>query len=255
MRFQSRSSWCVSSLLAIAGGLAACSGDDLPLPPEGGGAPSAGSANVSGSTSAGVPGVGGASAGGASVAGAPVAGSFSQSGSFSLGGSGGAGSGGTGSAGKFGLGGSPTGAGGFVFGRGGSSGRGAGGASAGRGGFGSGTTGGGSGGGATATVAFSQVSAILTMNCGKAGCHAMGGVSPTLTGSMLHATLTTRTVARCSGNTLAKAGDTANSALVKLLNKQCGSFVMPPTCSTTPCLGAADVATITNWIQSGAKQQ
>jgi hypothetical protein len=40
--------------------------------------------------------------------------------------------------------------------------------------------------------------------------------------------------------------------LLELVQHQCGTFVMPDGCTTNPCISAADIATITAWIQAGA---
>ena len=118
-----------------------------------------------------------------------------------------------------------------------------------------------SGGGATgssagsagSSAAFTQVSAIFGKNCGIAGCHA-DKQSPRLAAdSKLYATLTAGTVlAECDYTKLIEPGDPAKSALVRLMNRQCGSFTMPPSCSKTPCLPSADLKLLSDWIQAGA---
>jgi hypothetical protein len=76
-----------------------------------------------------------------------------------------------------------------------------------------------------------------------------------LTSSSLYATLTKTSVRQCGSDDLVVPGDTANSALLELLNHKCGTFVMPEGCKTTPCFSSADMATITAWIQAGAPSQ
>jgi hypothetical protein len=82
----------------------------------------------------------------------------------------------------------------------------------------------------------------------------MNGRPPALAGAMLHSTLMTRTVARCGGDPLVSPNDPSKSALVKLVNKACGTFVMPPGGASTPTIPAADLTTITSWISAGAPQ-
>jgi hypothetical protein len=105
-------------------------------------------------------------------------------------------------------------------------------------------------------VTFAAVSTVLGQRCGSIGCHsAMNGRPPALAaGAMLHSTLMTRTVARCGGDPLVIPNDPSKSALVKLVNKACGTFVMPPGAANTPSIPAADLTTITSWISAGAPQ-
>jgi len=85
------------------------------------------------------------------------------------------------------------------------------------------------------------VRAIVQRNCG--GCH--GGFST-------YATFTTHRVGNCGNDTLAKANDTANSAFLELVQGQCGGFLMPRGCNTAPCISAADIRTVTSWVNAGA---
>jgi hypothetical protein len=71
---------------------------------------------------------------------------------------------------------------------------------------------------------------------------------------MLYATLTgpNTVLAECGYTKFVEAGDPAKSALVRLMNRQCDGFTMPPSCNKTPCLAAADLKALSDWIQSGA---
>lgn len=212
---------------------------------------SAGSGGASGGSGlGGAAGVGGAAANGG-VAGAfgGAAGSGGIAGSGGAAGFGGAGAGGIG--GYTGGGGGAAGAGGAFGGDGGTSGS-AGGGQAGM------ATGGQSGaagsGGSNAPATFAAVAAILEMSCGHLSCHGGGeeGQDLVLTGEGLHQTLLTRMVEPCNDKPLVVPNDPANSALVMLPTWQCNDFVMPQGCIDDVCLPAADMATITAWIQAGA---
>jgi len=158
-----------------------------------------------------------------------------------------AGTGAGGSGGTLGSGGS-VGAGGAAIGSGGSGGR-----ASNDGGTGSGTGGsggardagiGGSGtGGGPVGATFTQVKAILTSRCTR--CHSSFGN---------YSTFTTHAVSRCGGDKLATPNDTANSAFLELVTGQgsCGGYKMPRGCSTSPCIPAAEIDTVTSWINAGA---
>jgi hypothetical protein len=105
-----------------------------------------------------------------------------------------------------------------------------------------GAAGTGGGGGPVGTVTFSQVSAVVSRNCGN--CHSS---------FRNYSTLTTHAVSRCGGDTLVKANDAANSAILELVQGMCGSFLMPRGCSKAPCISAADIQTITTWVNEGAR--
>jgi hypothetical protein len=68
----------------------------------------------------------------------------------------------------------------------------------------------------------------------------------------LQTTLTTFAVSRCGGDPLVTPNDAANSSLLQLLNRQCMNLTMPLGCTTTPCIPAGEITTITNWINAGA---
>jgi len=112
---------------------------------------------------------------------------------------------------------------------------------------------GGSAGAAGASAAFRQVSTIFGKNCGIAGCHADKQSPHFSADAMLYATLTAGTVlAECDYNKMIEPGDPSKSALVQLMNRKCGTFTMPPSCNKTTCLSAADLQTLTDWVQAGA---
>jgi hypothetical protein len=72
-----------------------------------------------------------------------------------------------------------------------------------------------------------------------------------------YAVLTTHPVSVCgSAIRLVAPGDVANSAILKLVNGECMldgfPFMMPADCVQAPCLPAAQISTITSWIQAGA---
>jgi hypothetical protein len=195
------------------------------------GSASAGSTGAAGTFGSGGSGEAGSQGSGGS-AGDPGGGAGGDIGAGGVGGSGGS----TGSA----TGGAGGGSAGPDAGRGGMSGSGtvATGGAAGRGGA-AGTTGG--GGGPVGTVKFSQVSTIVSRTCG--GCHSS---------FRNYNSLTTHSVSRCGGDTLIKANDPANSAILELVQGMCGSFLMPRGCSRAPCIPTADIQTITTWVNEGA---
>jgi len=96
-------------------------------------------------------------------------------------------------------------------------------------------------GGSGTTVPFADVSNIVARNCGR--CHST---------FRNYSTLTTRSVSRCGGDTLARAFDPANSAILELVTGKC-SILMPRGCSRTPCIAQSDIDTLTRWINDGAK--
>lgn len=115
-------------------------------------------------------------------------------------------------------------------------------------------TGTGMGGASTGTVTFAQVSSIIQAQCATSSCHG-GATAPNLTAANLYTTLTTTSVSRCNNQKLAVPNDPANSALISVLSKKCTGLTMPLGCfspPSPPCMGAADITTLTNWIQSGA---
>ncbi len=221
-----------------------------------------GTTALGGSTSTGGSSAVGGGAGKGASGNAGTSGSGGTFGSSSTFGSGGTfGSSGTfGGGGKVGSGGMPSGGSSAVFGgggRGGSmsfGGRSSGAGSSAGGRVSASGAGGSSAGGAGSSVAFSQVAAIIQTNCGASNCHG-GRQGPTLTSSnltTLYNTLTSTTVRQCGSDHLVTKNDTANSALLELPQGTCSNFIMPQGCTKTPCLAAADITTITNWINAGA---
>jgi len=112
----------------------------------------------------------------------------------------------------------------------------------------------GSAGAAGSSAAFTQVGMVLAKNCGIPGCHADKQAPHFVPGSMLYLTLTgpNTVIASCGYTKLVEAGDPAKSALVRLMNRQCDGFVMPPGCNKTPCISSADLKVLSDWIQAGA---
>ena len=112
----------------------------------------------------------------------------------------------------------------------------------------------GSAGSGGSSAAFTQVSALLGKNCGISGCHADKQTPHFVPGPMLYATLTgpNTVLAACDYTKLVEPGDPSKSALVRLMNRKCGTFTMPPSCNKTTCLSAADLDTLSAWIQLGA---
>ena len=111
----------------------------------------------------------------------------------------------------------------------------------------------GAGGLGGSSAAFRQVSSVFGKNCGVSGCHLDKEYPRFGADAKLYGTLTEGTVlAECDYTKLVEPGDPANSALVRLMNRKCGTFVMPPTCRMTPCIPAADLKALTDWIQAGA---
>ena len=101
------------------------------------------------------------------------------------------------------------------------------------------------------SAAFVQVSSILGKNCGIKGCHADKQSPHFVPDAMLYAMLTgpNTVLAACDYTRLVEEGDPAKSALVRLMNRKCGSFTMPPSCNKTTCISAADLKALSDWIQ------
>ncbi len=66
----------------------------------------------------------------------------------------------------------------------------------------------------------------------------------------LYTLLNTFTVEKCGGSPLITPGDTANSAILKVVSGGCGEFFMPP--ATYENFTAEELATITAWVEAGA---
>jgi hypothetical protein len=100
------------------------------------------------------------------------------------------------------------------------------------------------------------MSAVLTKNCALTGCHADKQTPHFTADSGLYARLTAAdtVLAECNYKKLIVPGDSKNSAIVSLLSRECDGFVMPPSCNTTPCVTAAELKTISDWIDEGAPQ-
>jgi hypothetical protein len=199
---------------------------------------------------------------------APLAGTGgSVAGSFA---SGGGGSGGASGSTGFPVAGTPS-TGGAAGGFGGSGGAavaggGAGGASGGSGGGSGGAGGAGGAPGAT----FEQVKAIMAQSCKGTLCHEPGSMyhADWVTASTLYQNLTTpiptnKPMQHCKGTTVVVPGNAENSLLYKLLKGKAmcmnGSMTeevdqMPHECpQERECLTEAQIKTIGDWINAGAK--
>ena len=242
----------LATLLTLAS-VQACSGSDAPGSSNAAGAPGAhaGSAPIGGSTSsAGTAALGGST----SIAGsAPIGGSSPIGGSASIGGSTSLGTGGSvtgpSTAGAGGAGGASTGNTGGSIGSGG------------RGNGGSGGSSTGSGGGSS-TASFANVTTIINGRC--VGCH--GGGQHVNLSADLYTALTTpipMSAAHCKGTTLVVPGNAAGSFLVSIVkgmstckNNAANESIprMPDRCNGNSCLSAAQVQTLTDWINAGASK-
>jgi hypothetical protein len=188
------------------------------------GSASNGGASATGGASNGGPSTRDGTSGGASSGGSTMGGSLGTSGGASSGGA-------KTSGGAFGAG--MTGVSGGSFGGGGAAGS------------------GGSGGAVTGT--FASVSAYLSGYCATStACHGTGASRVVLRGTALYGTLTSKTVAKCSGEALVVPNDPAASALYDVLTGGCGKFFMPPACTSAPCGTADNIKLVETWIKSGA---
>lgn len=109
--------------------------------------------------------------------------------------------------------------------------------------------------GAAAAVPYSQVVAFIDSQC--APCHD-GAEMPNMhpaDPAGLYTLLTTRTVTQCGGNKMVTPGDPSKSALLMVGTDKCTGLKMPSGCSEPLCFATNDIAMLTAWIQSGAKNQ
>jgi hypothetical protein len=118
----------------------------------------------------------------------------------------------------------------------------------------------GNGGSSNVTpVTWQEMSFTINDGCAKSKCHNGAQDPPLLAIPAMtqYMVLTTHPITFCGTATrLVVPGNTANSAILKLVNGEClldGSpFLMPADCTQAPCLPPAQITTITNWIMSGA---
>jgi hypothetical protein len=106
-------------------------------------------------------------------------------------------------------------------------------------------------------VAFAEVSGMVNTTCGKSGCHAAGPLAkmPLLTSAnaqTLYQNLTNTMVQECGNKPLVDPGDPANSAILALVQQDCGEFFMPADCTSDPCIPQANIDKLSAWIQGGA---
>lgn len=114
--------------------------------------------------------------------------------------------------------------------------------------------------GSVTPVTWQEASLAIAGSCAKTMCH-NGSQDPPLLAipaqTQYMALTSTYTVSTCGTATkLVVPNDVANSAILKLVNGECSldgePFLMPGDCATAPCLPAAQIATLRNWILSGA---
>jgi hypothetical protein len=123
----------------------------------------------------------------------------------------------------------------------------------------SGSVGSSGGSGGVTPVTWQELSTTINDTCARAMCH-NGMQQPTLLAvpaAAQYTALTTHPVNVCGAATrLVVPSKVAESAILKLVNGECmfngAPFMMPGDCTQAPCLPAAQITTITNWILSGA---
>ena len=108
----------------------------------------------------------------------------------------------------------------------------------------------------TAVVPFSSISMLLAASCGGTTCHTTRQKPMLVNNASLHSTLLDTVVSECGGAHLVVPGNPDGSAIIQLVNRRCTksgrAFYMPRNCTTNPCLPAAQLQTLTQWIQAGA---
>jgi hypothetical protein len=220
-----------------------------------------GTTGTAGSGVAGTTGAGGDSGGGGNAAGGGGGNAPGGRGGDGAGGNAAAGRGGNGSGGN-----APGGRGGNASGgRGGNAAGGRGGnATGGRGGA-SGGTAGGATGGAGGAATFAQVAAILGTTCGTGMCHNGQDHSDLRNNAGLYGRIVNgmpsgaRVMASCTSRTLIEPNDVASSVIAQAVMgtvSGCTNARMPDECPNAmrQCLTAAQISTITSWINAGAPQ-
>lgn len=119
------------------------------------------------------------------------------------------------------------------------------------------TAGGGAGGASTGgaisqdPVSFQTITQIMTRNCTVSSCHRPGRNPSFTNASTLHNTLMTFNEAACN-TPLVTPGDPDRSAVLSIVEGECGLFRMPPTCFDAPCIPVDDIQTFTAWVLQGA---
>ena len=122
---------------------------------------------------------------------------------------------------------------------------------------------------AAPTLTFGEIDyLILTRSCANVICHTGAPYfEPVLSGGGggdLHETLMTWTVEECGGQPLVVPGDPENSALIKLIRRECEPIVveatgevfesMPPFCTDPICIHQDDYDALVAWINAGAPE-
>ena len=134
---------------------------------------------------------------------------------------------------------------------------------AGRGGNAGGGRGGSGGAGGTGGAAtFAQVATILGASCGTGDCHDGTEHVDLRNNAGLYARIVdasptgSRTMSACTSRTLIVPGNTSMSVIAQAIMMSvsgCTNARMPDECpSMRPCLTAAQISTITSWINAGA---
>jgi hypothetical protein len=98
-----------------------------------------------------------------------------------------------------------------------------------------------------------EIRDILLFRCGNLICHMPPPYTPPnfgLSGDAFYTLLTTFTVDNCAGSALIVPGDTAESAILKVVGHGCGEFYMPP--DTYDTFTEDELATLTAWVEAGA---
>jgi hypothetical protein len=122
-----------------------------------------------------------------------------------------------------------------------------------------GSVGAGGAGPTTTSVPFSSISTLLAASCGGTSCHTTRQKPALANNPNLRMALLDTVVSECGGAHLVVPGNPEGSAIIQLVNRRCTksgrAFYMPRNCTTNPCLPAAQLQTLTSWIQAGAPAQ
>ncbi|HSC89754.1 MAG TPA: hypothetical protein VLC09_20885 [Polyangiaceae bacterium] len=116
-----------------------------------------------------------------------------------------------------------------------------------------GTTDPGSGG--TAGPSYEGVALSIERSCATQSCHGAEEEPHIANDGTLPAFLLGTLVEECAGLPLVTPGQPESSALLKLVNRDCGELFMPENCTRDPCLPDDTIATWTEWILAGAPMQ
>ncbi len=128
---------------------------------------------------------------------------------------------------------------------------------------GAGGTGGGAAGGTGGAATFAQVAMILGTSCGTGDCHNGTEHSDLRNNTGLHGRIVnanpsgSRVMSSCTSRMLIVPNNVGTSVIAQAVMASvsgCTNARMPDDCPTTnrPCLTAAQINTITSWINAGA---